>query len=60
MKAGVCVELRRSRLVWNLIELMQEGAITFGDLEGFIERVQLTVEHFAKALAEGHAGNSCL
>ena len=54
------MELRRSRLVWNLIELMQEGAITFGDLEGFIERVRLTVEHFAKALAEGHAGNSCL
>lgn len=48
-KAGACVELRRSKLVWNLIELMQEGAITSGDLEGFSERVRLTVEHFAKA-----------
>ena len=43
------MELRRSRLVWNLIELMQEGAIASEDLEGFSERVRLTVEHFAKA-----------
>lgn len=48
-KAGVCVEMRRSKLVWNLIALMQEGAITSGELEGFSERVRLTVEHFAKA-----------
>ena len=48
MKAGVCVELRRSRLVWNLIERMKERAITSGDLEGFSERVWLTVEHFSK------------
>lgn len=48
-KAGVCVDMRRSKLVWNLIELMQEGAIASEDLEGFSERVRQTVEHFAKA-----------
>ena len=48
-KAGVCVDMRRSKLVWNLIELMQEGAIASEDLEDFSERVRLTVEHFAKA-----------
>ena len=42
------MELRRSKLVWNLIELMKERAITSGDLEGFSERVRLTVEHFSK------------
>lgn len=48
-KAGVCVDMRRSKLVWNLVALMQEGAIASEDLEGFSERVRLTVEHFAKA-----------
>lgn len=48
-KAGVCVDMRRSKLVWNLIELMQEGAIASEDLEGFSDRVRQTVEHFAKA-----------
>ena len=48
-KAGVCVDMRRSKLVWNLIELMQEGAIASEDLEGFSERVRQTVENFAKA-----------
>ena len=48
-KAGVCVDMRRSKLVWNLIELMQEGAIASEDLEGFSERFRQTVEHFAKA-----------
>ena len=47
-KAGVCVDMRRSKLVWNLIELMQEGAIASEDLEGFSERVRLTVEHISK------------
>ena len=48
-KAGVCVDMRRSKLVWNLIELMQEGAIASEDLEGVSERGRQTLEHCAKA-----------
>lgn len=34
-KAGVCVEMRRSRLIWNLIALLREGVISRADLDGF-------------------------
>ncbi len=45
---GVSCEMHKSDVVWNLIELYREGAITFEDLDGFseklVERVKLAVE----------------
>lgn len=45
---GVVCEMRKSEVVWNLISLYREGAITFEDLDGFsdglVDRVKLAVE----------------
>ena len=45
-KAGVCLDMRRSRLIHNLICLMDEGAIDWKDLEGFSEELRGTVRAF--------------
>lgn len=34
---GVCAEMSRSKMRGNLIALIEEGAVTFDDLEGFSE-----------------------
>ena len=34
-KKGVVLETRRSRLIYNICNLINEGAITMEDLEGF-------------------------
>ncbi len=45
---GVICEMRRSTMLYNLIALYREGAITIDDLDGFsdklIERVKIAVE----------------
>lgn len=41
--AGVQLEMRRSRLLHNLIELIYEKAITCDDLEGFSEGLRARV-----------------
>ena len=44
---GVICEMRKSEVVWNLISLYREGAITLDDLDGFsdklVERVRIAV-----------------
>ena len=41
-------EMRKSEVVWNLISLYREGAITLDDLDGFsdklVERIKIAVE----------------
>ena len=39
-QTGVQVDMRRSMLAHNLIELLQEGVITLDDLDGFSESLQ--------------------
>lgn len=34
-KAGVCLDMRRSMMIENLIQLIYEGVISFADLDGF-------------------------
>ncbi len=34
-KPGACVEMRRSALIINILNLLHDGAITMDDLEGF-------------------------
>lgn len=45
---GVNCQMSKSDVVWNLISLYREGAITIEDLDGFseklIERVKIAVE----------------
>ncbi len=42
-KAGVIVEMKRSLLVSNLVELVREGVITLDDLSEFSEGLQEAV-----------------
>lgn len=34
-KTGVCADMRRSQMIYNIISLISEGAIDFEDLEEF-------------------------
>ena len=47
-KAGVRLEMRRSKLVNNIIALVNEGAISFEDLEEFSDQLKGTVRVFVK------------
>ena len=42
-KTGVRVEMSRSNLIYNIISLMNEGAIRFEDLEEFSDQLKETV-----------------
>ena len=41
---GVIIDMRRSRMVENLISLYNEGAITLDDLSYFSEELQQTIK----------------
>lgn len=43
---GVCVEMKRSKLIWNLMALLDEGVISQADLDGFSEGIQETLGYF--------------
>ena len=43
---GVCAEMSRSKLIWNLLALLGEGAITWADLDGFSKEILEVLEHF--------------
>ena len=45
-KAGVQVRMSRSNLIYNLISLLNEGAISFEDLEDFSDGLKETVGAF--------------
>lgn len=45
-KAGVQVCMRRSNLIYNIISLINEGAISFEDLEDFSDGLKETVGAF--------------
>ena len=47
-KTGVLLEMNRSALLYNIISLINDGAITFDDLEGFSDELKETVSAFAK------------
>ena len=42
-KTGVRAEMRRSNLIYNIISLINEGAIRFEDLEEFSDQLKGTV-----------------
>lgn len=45
-KSGVIVEMRRSKLIYNIISLLNEGAISYKDLEEFSDELKETVRFF--------------
>jgi len=45
-KAGVRVEMSRSNLIYNVISLINEGAISFEDLEEFSDELKETIRAF--------------
>lgn len=45
-KAGVQLEMSRSKLIYNIISLINEGAINFEDLEEFSDELKKTVSVF--------------
>lgn len=47
---GVVAEMRRSMMFTNLLSLLQEGAITQEDLEGFSEDLQERIAFMMRAL----------
>jgi len=47
-KTGVQLEMSRSNLIYNLISLINDGAIGFEDLEEFSDELKETVSAFVK------------
>ena len=45
-KAGVQLEMSRSKFIYNIISLISEGAISFEDLEEFSDELKETVSVF--------------
>lgn len=47
-KTGVILEMKRSALLYNIISLINDGAITFDDLEGFSDELKESVSAHAQ------------
>lgn len=47
-KTGVCVDMRRSMLVFNLLSLLNEDAISLDDLAGFSDQLKETIHMFLR------------
>ena len=45
-KAGIQLEMSRSNLIYNIISLINEGAISFEDLEEFSDELKETIRAF--------------
>jgi len=47
-KTGVQIEMSRSNLIYNIISLISDGAISFEDLEEFSDELKETVSVFVE------------
>lgn len=47
-KAGVQLEMSRSKLIYNIISLINEGAISFEDLEEFSDELKETIDYWIR------------
>ena len=48
-KPGVILELRKSNMVWDLLKLIRDGAITVADLSDFSPELQNEIAGFLQA-----------
>lgn len=55
---GVCVEMKRSELIWNLMSLLNDGVISRADLNGFSERLLETLDYLLHLEPPGY-DSSC-
>ena len=44
---GVRIELKKSSMVWDIVQLIRDGVITLNELDGFSEELVTTVEFLA-------------
>lgn len=47
-KAGVQFEMSRSKLIYNIISLINDGAISFEDLEEFSDELKETIDYWIR------------
>lgn len=47
-RTGVQIDMRRSNLIYNIISLINDGAISYEDLEEFSDELKETVRFFIK------------
>lgn len=47
-KAGVQLEMSRSKLIYNIISLINDGAISFEDLEEFSDELKETIDYWIR------------
>lgn len=47
-KAGVQLEMSRSKFIYNIISLINEGAISFEDLEEFSDELKETIDYWIR------------
>lgn len=47
-KTGVQIEMRRSTLIFDILSLINEGAIRVDDLEEFSDELKETIRHFMR------------
>lgn len=47
-KPGVVVEMSRAKMFTNLLDLLNDGVITFKDLEDFSEELIESLKHFVE------------
>lgn len=47
-KVGVQLEMSRSKLIYNIISLINDGAISFEDLEEFSDELKETIDHWIR------------
>ena len=45
---GVCAEMSRSKLIWNLMALLDEGVIAKADLDGFSDSVMGALDYYLR------------
>ncbi|MGN0634155.1 MAG: multidrug transporter [Oscillospiraceae bacterium] len=45
-RPGVIIEMRRSKMIYNIIALLNDNVITFDDLNDFSEELRETIKFF--------------
>lgn len=45
---GVCVELKRSAMIWDIVSLISDGIINFEALEDFSDELKEIIRHLSR------------
>ncbi len=47
-KPGVCIEMNKSNMIFDIVSLIRDGVIVVNDLDDFSEKLRETVKLFGK------------